>query len=107
MRMARSSHNPASGRNLAPVIWRRATVSLLVALALALPAAALARSAVTGAAKTPIVRAALGATVPRQCADVLHHTRGRWRVVTDGSAFTCPIRHVPGAIARDLRISCH
>jgi hypothetical protein len=140
MRIARSSHNAPLGRNLPPVTWRRVTVSLLALLALAMPAAALARTAVTGAAKTPIVRAALGAKVPRQCAAVyrstvdrgwasatfdpqrgwssrcqkygsngvvvLRQTRGRWRVVTEGSDFTCPIRHVPGAVARDLHVSC-
>ena len=120
--------------------WRRVTVSLLAALGLAMPAAALARTAVSGAAKTPIVRAALGTPVPRQCAAVylstvngswasatfhpqrgwssrcqkygsngvviLHRTRGRWRVVTEGSAFSCPIRHVPAAVTRDLGVSC-
>jgi hypothetical protein len=140
MRTARSSHTAAPERNLPPVTWRRGTVSLLAVLALAMPAAALARTAVTGAAKTPIVKAALGAKVPRQCAAVyvstvsrswasatfhpqggwssrcqkygsngvvvLHDTGGRWRVVTEGSDFTCPIRHVPAAVARDLRVSC-
>jgi hypothetical protein len=140
MRIARSSHSAAPGRNLPLVTWRRVTVSLLALLALAMPATALARTAVTGAAKTPIVSAALGAKVPRQCAGVyrstvdrswasatfdpqggwssrcqkygsngvaiLHHTRGRWRVVTEGSDFTCPIRHVPAAVARDLHVSC-
>ena len=38
--------------------------------ALALPAAALARVGVSGAAKNPLVHAALGATAPRQCAAV-------------------------------------
>jgi hypothetical protein len=141
MRMARSSHNPAPGRNLPRVTWRRVTVSLLALLALAVPAAALARTAVTGATKTPIVRAALGAQVPRQCAVVylstvnrswssttfhpqhgwaarcqkygsngvaiLHRARSRWRVVTEGSDFSCPIRHVPAAVTRDLGVSCH
>jgi hypothetical protein len=38
---------------------------------------------------------------------ILHHTKGRWHMVTAGSDFTCPIRHVPAAVAQDLRISCH
>lgn len=38
---------------------------------------------------------------------ILHRTGGRWRVVTEGSAFTCPIRHVPPAVTRDLRVGCH
>jgi hypothetical protein len=117
------------------------TIGLLAPLALALPSAALARIAVSGPSKTPIVKAALGATVPRQCAAVyvstvngswasavfdpqhgwsarctkfgsngvvvLQRTRGRWRVVTEGSDFTCPIRHVPAPVARDLRIACN
>jgi hypothetical protein len=115
-------------------------VLLLALLALAMPAVALARTAVAGTAKTPIVRAALGAKVPRQCAAVYRSTvsrswasaafrpqrswsarcqkygsdgvvvldknHGRWRVVTAGSDFTCPIRHVPAAVARDLHVSC-
>jgi hypothetical protein len=123
------------------VTVRRVTIGLLALLALALPSAALARIAVSGPNKTPIVKAALGATVPRQCAAVyistvngswasavfdpqhgwsarctkfgsngvvvLQRTRGRWRVVTEGSDFTCPIRHVPAAVARDLRIACN
>lgn len=120
---------------------RRVTVGLLALLAVALPSAALARIAVSGADKTPVVRAALGATVPRQCAAVyvssvngswasatfdpqhgwsarcskfgsngvvvLHRVHGRWHMVTAGSSFTCPIRHVPAAVARDLRIACN
>jgi hypothetical protein len=37
---------------------------------------------------------------------ILHHVRGRWRFVTAGSAFTCPVAHVPASIARDLRVPC-
>jgi hypothetical protein len=123
------------------VTVRRVTIGLLALLALVLPSAALARLAVSGPSKAPIVRAALGATVPRQCAAVyvssvngswasamfdpqhgwtarcskfgsdgvvvLHRVHGHWHMVTAGSSFTCPIRHVPAAVARDLRIACH
>jgi hypothetical protein len=119
---------------------RRVIIGLLALPALAVPTAALARTPVGGPNKTPIVKAALGATVPRQCAAVylstvngswasatfdpqhgwrarcskfgsngvvvLHRTQGRWRVATEGSDFTCPIQHVPAAVARDLRIAC-
>jgi hypothetical protein len=37
---------------------------------------------------------------------ILHHVRGRWHEVTDGSSFTCPVPGVPGSIARDLRVPC-
>jgi hypothetical protein len=114
---------------------------VIAVVVLAWPAAALARLAVSGPAKTPLVSAALGKKVPRQCAAVymssknhswasvsfspqrgwsarcmkygsngvavLHRVQGKWHVVTDGSDFTCPIRHVPAAVSRDLRISCH
>jgi len=44
---------------------------ILVALSLlALPCAALARVGVSGAAKAPLVRAAMGAGAPRQCSAV-------------------------------------
>jgi hypothetical protein len=120
---------------------RHVSVLVCAALALALPAAALARVGVGGTAKNPIVHVALGKQVPRQCAAVyrstvnrswasvqfqpqhgwtsrcqkfgsdgvviLHQMNGRWRMVTAGSDFTCPIRHVPAAVAQDLRISCH
>jgi hypothetical protein len=46
-------------------------LSALCAVAvLGAPAAALARTAVSGAAKAPLVHAALGSAVPRQCAAV-------------------------------------
>jgi hypothetical protein len=38
--------------------------------------------------------------------EILHHVRGRWRVVTGGSSITCPVPHVPASIVRDLRIPC-
>ena len=38
---------------------------------------------------------------------VIHRTRGRWRFVTAGSAFSCPIPgHIPKPVQRDLRLSC-
>ncbi len=43
---------------------------LCVVTGLAVPTAALARVGVSGAAKDPLVHAALGATAPRQCAAV-------------------------------------
>jgi hypothetical protein len=33
-----------------------------------------------------------------------HHSR--WRFVTSGSAFDCPIKHVPRAVTRDLKLPC-
>jgi hypothetical protein len=46
----------------------------------------------------------------RQDADgvsVIHRSRGRWRYVTAGSAFTCPIPgHIPRRVQTDLRLSC-
>ncbi|HJS95924.1 MAG TPA: hypothetical protein VJ741_16795 [Solirubrobacteraceae bacterium] len=33
-----------------------------------------------------------------------HRTRHGWRLVTVGSSFTCPIKGVPGAVARDLGV---
>lgn len=49
---------------------RRCLLVLCAVTALAAPAAALARVAVSGAAKNPLVVAALGAQAPRQCAAV-------------------------------------
>jgi hypothetical protein len=31
-----------------------------------------------------------------------HYRRGRWHVVTEGSAYRCPIRGVPNRVERDL-----
>jgi hypothetical protein len=58
------------------VTGRRA-IALLALAVLGLPTAALARVAVSGPAKTPLVRGALGATVPRQCAAVYRSTVNR------------------------------
>ncbi len=33
---------------------------------------------------------------------ILHHVRGRWRFVTAGSFFMCPVPGVPRSIANDL-----
>jgi hypothetical protein len=33
-----------------------------------------------------------------------HRTSGRWRFVTVGSSFQCPIKGVPTRVARDLRV---
>jgi hypothetical protein len=119
-------------------VTRRCITLVIAVLVLALPAAALARLVVSGPGKTPLVRAALGKTVPRQCAAVyisskdhswgsvnfapqhgwssrctkygsngvaiLHRVQGKWHVVADGSDFTCPIPHVPAAVAQDLRV---
>jgi hypothetical protein len=49
---------------------RRLLPIFAAALVLAVPAAALARRGVDGAAKDPLVHAALGARAPRQCASV-------------------------------------
>jgi len=39
---------------------------------------------------------------------VTHYVRGRWRFVTAGSAFNCPIPgHIPTPVQRDLRLFCH
>ncbi|MGA9856279.1 MAG: hypothetical protein WBQ18_00380 [Solirubrobacteraceae bacterium] len=38
---------------------------------------------------------------------VMHRRNGRWRFVTAGSAFSCPIPgHIPRRVQRDLRLSC-
>lgn len=34
------------------------------------------------------------------------HHRSRWRFVTAGSAFDCPVPHTPKKVARDLHIRC-
>ena len=51
-------------------IVKRVLLPLGAAALLALPAAAVARVGVSGAAKDPLVHAAMGATAPRQCAAV-------------------------------------
>lgn len=53
---------------------RRAALIACVLAGLAVPAAALARVGVSGAAKAPLVHVALGAAVPRQCAAVYRST---------------------------------
>jgi hypothetical protein len=57
-------------------------------LALAVPATALARRGVAGAAKDPLVHAALGAHAPRQCAEVYISTVNRFW----GAVFYRPAR---------------
>jgi hypothetical protein len=47
---------------------RRCLLTICAVTVLAAPAAALARVGVSGGAKDPLVRAALGAQAPRQCA---------------------------------------
>jgi hypothetical protein len=38
---------------------------------------------------------------------VVHRTHGRWRFVTAGSAFSCPIPgHIPKRVQADLRLHC-
>jgi 3-methyladenine DNA glycosylase Mpg len=38
---------------------------------------------------------------------VVHRTQGRWRFVTAGSAFTCPIPgHIPQRVQKDLKLGC-
>jgi hypothetical protein len=38
---------------------------------------------------------------------VIHRERGRWRFVTAGSAFSCPIPgHIPSRVQRDLKLFC-
>ena len=49
---------------------KRCLLAIVVVAVLAAPTAALARVGVSGAAKDPLVHAALGATAPRQCAAV-------------------------------------
>ena len=49
---------------------KRCLLLLCAAAALTLPAVAAARVGVSGAAKDPLVHAALGAQAPRQCASV-------------------------------------
>ena len=49
---------------------KRLLLTVIAAIVLALPAPALARRAVAGAAKDPLVHAALGAQAPRQCTAV-------------------------------------
>ncbi|MEO8968190.1 MAG: hypothetical protein ABI355_11230 [Solirubrobacteraceae bacterium] len=39
---------------------------------------------------------------------VTHLVHGRWRFLTAGSAFNCPIPgHIPAGVRRDLRVFCH
>jgi hypothetical protein len=51
-------------------MMKRVLLTLGAAALLALPAAAMARVGVSGAAKDPLVHAAMGAAAPRQCAAV-------------------------------------
>lgn len=38
---------------------------------------------------------------------ILRFRRGRWHIVTEGSAFTCPIPgHIPARVQRDLKLAC-
>ena len=37
---------------------------------------------------------------------VLRHKRGKWRFVTAGSSFDCPVPETPPEVAEDLRIPC-
>ena len=37
---------------------------------------------------------------------IFKHRRGKWRFVTAGSSFDCPVPDVPRRIAKDLRIAC-
>jgi hypothetical protein len=38
---------------------------------------------------------------------VIHREHGRWKFVTAGSAFSCPIPgHIPRRVQRDLKLSC-
>ncbi len=61
---------------------KRLLLTLGAVVLLALPAAAVARVAVSGAAKDPVVHAALGAAAPRQCAAVYISSVNRfWGVV--------------------------
>ncbi len=32
---------------------------------------------------------------------------GRWRIVTAGSAFDCPVPKTPRKVVKDLRVQCH
>jgi hypothetical protein len=36
--------------------------------------------------------------------NVLERTRGRWKVVFEGSAYRCPLPRIPRGVQRDLRI---
>jgi hypothetical protein len=38
---------------------------------------------------------------------ILHFTKGRWRTVTAGSSFTCPVPKTPAKIVKDLHVSCY
>jgi hypothetical protein len=61
---------------------KRGLLILCALAALAVPAAALARIGVIGAAKAPLVHAALGAQAPRQCAAVYVSSLNRtWAAV--------------------------
>jgi membrane protein YqaA with SNARE-associated domain len=38
---------------------------------------------------------------------VVHYRAGKWHLVTEGSAFSCPIPgHIPTAVQHDLKLSC-
>jgi hypothetical protein len=38
---------------------------------------------------------------------VLHRKHGRWKTVTAGSSFDCPIPDVPKRIVKDLKLRCY
>ena len=38
---------------------------------------------------------------------VFRHRKSGWRFVTAGSAFECPVPHVPSRVAKDLDIRCY
>jgi hypothetical protein len=38
---------------------------------------------------------------------VLKRKRGRWRIVTQGSDFECPVPGTPPRVAEDLKIPCY
>jgi hypothetical protein len=61
---------------------RRCLLAVCVLGALAVPAVALARVGVSGAAKVPLVHAALGAQAPRQCASAyISNVNRAWAAV--------------------------
>jgi hypothetical protein len=59
-------------------IIKRVLLILVAVALLAVPAAAVARVGVSGAAKDPLVHAAIGATAPRQCAAVFTSSINRF-----------------------------
>ena len=38
---------------------------------------------------------------------ILRKREGRWKFVTAGSAFDCPVPDTPRKVAKDLRVPCH